>query len=232
MNDDEVLGRIAPGGEDIGSYTREEQAAAELVDLRQMHPRHVLSSVKERRPEALVTILREWLRNGDEENAWQLCERLVVGIEPVVRSRLAAYRWIDWDTREDILHDLAVRLYDEWMSSDRRHAFWEVRFWHCLRLRIIDVLRTRRPNETAAGFTASGPSNVPDASVSPQEWAVAMLSLSRLPEQTRRVFVMKYYEGWTEDEIAAMMGVTSRTIRNWIRRGHEIMSEPASEDAR
>ena len=225
MNDDTSDNVAAEVSSAVGAYTREARAASDLAELRRMRPAHVLASLDGRSPEALVAVMREWVRSGDSENAWKLCERLIVGIEPWVKGRMGGLRWITSTEREDILASFAVRLYEEWMTCDGRHSFWEVRFWRCLKLRFIDVLRMRRQREISTDPTQQGALETVAAAISPEDWALAMLSLDRLPAPTRKAFVMKYYEGYTEDQIAAFMGVTARTIRNWIRQGHEAMKE-------
>lgn len=206
-----------------GRYQRELEADSDLEALLAMSPQAALASAPTRRPEAVVALLRIWAAQNDTEHAWRLAEILVVVTEAYVRKSLAGFPWIGSDAREDISHDLALRLYEEWFASDGRYAFWEVRFWHCLRLRIIDVLRKGRfasPDVMPSDETIEGLAQDPRRrSQSDEIERIAALALlDRLDDRVRRVFILKHYAQWTEEEIAEEMKVSSRTIRNWLHR--------------
>lgn len=189
-----------------------------------------IANAPTRRPEAVVALLRMWAAQDEMDGAWRLAEILVRGIQPFLRKSLARYAWLSPDAREDLARDLALRLYEEWFAGDGQHAFWEIRFWHCLRLRIIDLLRKGRvaasdlvPGaeliETMSGVSG-GALQQPDV-----DRIAALALLAKLDEPLRRTFVMKHYAQFTDDEIADVMGVSARTIRNWLQRARKSLSE-------
>lgn len=215
-----------------GPYRREPDAARDLRELEGMATDVAIAVAPTRRPEAVVALLRVWAARNETDAAWRLAEILVKGIQPFLRKFLAAYDWLGQDAREDLAHDLALRLYEEWFASNGQHAFWEIRFWHCLRLRIIDLLRKGRfaaadllPGDELLGMMSVArrdPRRPTHASHQPDVERIAALAiLARLDEPLRRTFVLKHYAQWTDDEIATEMGVTSRTVRNWLHRARK-----------
>jgi RNA polymerase sigma factor (sigma-70 family) len=43
--------------------------------------------------------------------------------------------------------------------------------------------------------------------------------LARLPHRQRAVLVLRYYEGWSENEIAAALGCSPGTVKTHAARG-------------
>jgi len=219
-------------------YVPEPDARGDLCELLALPVVEALRSAPDRRPEALVAYLRARLSAGDEVTAWHVCESLLRITAPYLVRQLGKWRWIDADTREDMKQDLAIRLYDEWFGRTGEHRFWEVRFWHCMRMRLIDTLRKRNPGfalvpladtDSASGGALPEP---PARGPSVEERAVALAVLGSLPEELRRVFLMKHYERLTEDEIAQRVGVTSRTVRNMLKRARDHIDARGYREAR
>jgi RNA polymerase sigma factor (sigma-70 family) len=214
-------------------YVHEADTLADLRELEALPVRQAVRSAQSRRPEALVAYLRRLAAAGKTDAAWEIVEVLTVMIEPYVRGQLARWPWLDRDTKADVSHDLAVRLYQEWFRDGASATFWEIRFWHCVRLRLLDALRAtcRTPavlpldqTDTAAGRPEP---SVPGPSV--EDAATARAMLHSLPPNEQKVFWMKFYARMTEDEIAAQMGVSSRTVRNIVTRARRMMGVSARE---
>jgi RNA polymerase sigma factor (sigma-70 family) len=208
-------------------YVLEPATIAALEVLRPMRVAEAVREAPNHPPEAVVALIRVWIANDDRDGAWMLAERLIAGIQPYVRGVLNR-PYIDADTRDDIAADLACQLYQEWMSADGRHRFWEVRFFHCLKLRLCDAMRRVRGRQVQATASIE---DLPDgveieaveSAVSPEERIDGLALLHRLPGDLHRVYWLKYYEQWTEAAIAAAFGVSSRTIRNWLRRARAML---------
>jgi DNA-directed RNA polymerase specialized sigma24 family protein len=71
------------------------------------------------------------------------------------------------------------------------------------------------------------------ATASPEEWAVTVIAvhdalgrLGQVDERLQRVVEYRFFGGLTEEETAAVLGVTSRTVhRDWLKaRGWLLMA--------
>lgn len=51
--------------------------------------------------------------------------------------------------------------------------------------------------------------------------------LAGLPEQQRSALIMRYQEGQSAEEIAAMMGAPTATVKSWLQRGLKSLRERA-----
>lgn len=57
-------------------------------------------------------------------------------------------------------------------------------------------------------------------------------ALSAQPPQRAAVFVLRHYHGYTNRELAAVMGVSERSIRAWLRRTSEDLKARLENDQR
>ena len=84
-----------------------------------------------------------------------------------------------------------------------------------IRREVLDLARShaRRPT---VGLTVDPPAPADD----PRElerWAALHEAVERLPADRREVFGMTFYHGWTQPQIAELLGVSERQVRRlWI----------------
>ena len=65
-------------------------------------------------------------------------------------------------------------------------------------------------------------SNIADTkATNPLERAVLQSALAQLPDKEMEVIFLYRVEQWDEERIAKHLNVTSRTVRNYLRRGEE-----------
>ncbi|NUQ69228.1 MAG: helix-turn-helix domain-containing protein [Chthonomonadales bacterium] len=207
-----------------GQYQREPHAIADLRRLMGMPAYAVPKAIADLSPEAGVCAFRIAYVMGLTGVSDQIVEALLYKCVPYILRRLPRYGVMY--ALEDIRSDLAVVLIEQWRRTDSCQEFWEVRFWHCLGLRIRDVVR---PYCRFGERDADGPSPFPEtlqsmpSAVNVEEEAIHRVMLDGLPDNLRRAVVLRHRHGYTEGEIARRMGVTSRTIRNWLTKARELL---------
>jgi RNA polymerase sigma factor (sigma-70 family) len=183
------------------------------------------------RLESMVYWIRALCRRGRRDDAWRIAEILTRRIDRTVMQYLNRVYGLSRDQREEIVDELVVLLYEEWMSMDAAHEFWEVRFGVCLKRKLIDVImRHRRVVEHEVVLSAQDGEDgttdaierMPDLSALPPETAaMARVALDSLTEPLRTAFYLHVREGWTEERIARALNCTSRTVRNYLSRARD-----------
>lgn len=191
------------------------------------------------RLETLVYFVRSCARSGRADEAWRIVEILTRRVTPTITNRLARVYGISRDQVDDLYEDVIGDLYEEWVSDEPAHEFWEVRFSVCLERKVIDAIKRHRrirENEiTLAVVSEEGAAmdpleQMPDlAALDPEMAATVRAALDSLPEPLRTAFFMAEFGGFTEEAIAEHLGVTSRTIRNYLVRVRKLL-EPWREE--
>lgn len=226
--DDEPPAQTATRG-----YRREPAAMDDLRSLTHVRPRDIPSMVASMTPEASVTALRACHDRGLEAIMWAVMEGLNVRIAGYVRRVLGSLPWSSTAEREDAERELALMLMTEWPSGAPQHEFWEARFWHCLSLRVVDAARLARRGTGHGGMlpvplnAEAETADIAQQGPDPETTAIAGALLAGLPKDLRRVFLLKHYVGWTEEEIARSIGRTSRTVRNMLVRARGLLDAGA-----
>jgi DNA-directed RNA polymerase specialized sigma24 family protein len=139
------------------------------------------------------------------------------------------------ETREDLARDILLVVIEGVMSLAAEQEFWECRFWTCFDRRARTVLRDMRRGsaEVALDDRAETDPRLPaGAEISVEVRAVAAEALGSLPEPLRTAFILKHYAGYQEESgdpdeqtIARALGVTGRSVRNYLRRAERILAE-------
>ena len=158
----------------------------------------------------------------------RIIEMMTRRVTPIIQSRLSRVYGLSRDHAEDVYEDVITGLYEEWMSGEPTREFWEVRFGVCLDRKVIDAIkRQRRIRENEVALTVTPEEGaafdvleqMPDlAALDPETAATVRAALDSLPEPLRTAFYMVEIGRFTEDETAAHLAVTSRTIRNYLAR--------------
>lgn len=188
-------------------------------------------------PESLVFWVREYLGRGEQTFAWRIADTLIRRVEPTVSRYLSKIYGLTRDQRVEISEDLALTLYTEWMSLEPAHEFWEVRFGICLKRKVIDAITRHRriaqhevmlaPQEEDANSPTEDPLSrfADEKTLSPEVTVMMKMALDSLPEPLRTGFYLYHHEGWTEESIAEHLAVTSRTVRNYLRRAERHLAQ-------
>lgn len=166
--------------------------------------------------------------------------------------------YIPANERREVVRDLFADLYERVIRSliDADKTFWEENFYHCLRFERMHVFQIflmregwwkkqqseRIPRNLIESLDAalrySGEEHY-DVAIEDELAQKAMLAvelsdvpllLLRLPEYLQTVLVLHFWEGKTAKDIATLLDITDRTVRNRLQHAlHLLRSELAQE---
>jgi hypothetical protein len=240
MNDDDRTPLFDGTGCDLRytgerHYEREPAVVEELGRLAGTRLQDLPRIARAITTEAAVFALRACWRAGLTEVGWEIVVVLNERISGFVNRRLSLMPWRDNEERLDVERELAVMLQTEWTSCDGAHEFWEVRFWRCLGLRLVDAVRAVRRGTSPRDFLFGAAEDEPRVAdrrgdgADVEHLAIGAAMLARMAPEMRSVYLLKHYVCLTEDEIAARIGRTSRTVRNILARARAALQEDASQ---
>lgn len=236
--------------DDGALYRREETVEREILSLCRLPDRqrrdeltrdHHRVADRRWREETLVYALREYARCGDDEAAWQIAEILTERIGGHVARQIARWRLSPEDA-DDCVRDLYAVLFDALFDRSSSAEFWEVRFWVCVDRRLWNLVEKRQATTDAVadefGETSEGDAlesrllRIADDSAGPEERAQRNAALALLADHERMAIYLKYVEGLVEESddpermtIARMLGVSGRSVRNYLRRAEAKLQE-------
>ena len=188
--------------------------------------------------ETLVCMLRIWNRSAnraDKENAWQIADLLLERSARFVHQHVSCWR-LSPQHVDDCKRDIQVQMLQDLFNDSRGCEFWEVRFWLCLKRRLLNIVQKYRgmaqaefapaPLEDEEGHATDYFERVADGeTLSAQERVEVREALRVLPEQERKAFVLYHYEDWSQEQIAETLQVTDRTVRNLLSRAQKRLEE-------
>lgn len=157
------------------------------------------------------------------------CERL----EQLTRRMLKGYPGVHrWEQTGDVLQNALVRL-SRTLADLTPPTVLDFYRLAALQIRreLIDLARHYYGPQGAGGHHASVGGNESNPSLPPAydradrtgeptavlAWAELHRQAELLPEDERTVFDLLWYQGLKQDEAAEILGVTTRTIKNWWR---------------
>ena len=112
---------------------------------------------------------------------------------------------------EDCKRDVQVQMLQDLFNDSRGCEFWEVRFWLCLKRRLLNVVQKYqtpgrkpssrpRPLKTTRGMPLITLTKWPRPMSCPLPERVEIReALRALPDQERKAFVLYHYEDWPQD---------------------------------
>jgi DNA-directed RNA polymerase specialized sigma24 family protein len=236
---------------DDGSlYQRERRTEEEIQQLCGVRSRARRERLLARQPagdpsrlreETLVYALRECAVRGDDEIAWGIAELLTERVSGHIARQLAKWR-LPQEDADDITRDLFALLFDALFSREATGEFWEVRFWVCLDRRLWNLVEKRQASldaqlsesseQEASESGESSMLRIRDGGPGPEALAEYGEALKVLAEHERLAVYLKYIEGLPEESddserqtVAKIMGVTGRTVRNYLRRAEQKLRE-------
>ena len=135
--------------------------------------------------------------------------------------RLALCRLQNLQDAEDVYQDVFLRLLEqeaEYWDAERTKA-WLIRtaLNRCADLHRFRLRRPILPLEEVPGYAAAVDSALADDLSAAELWA----AVAHLPEKLRTVVHLHYGEGYSTEELAAMLGVPAATVRTRLYRARE-----------
>lgn len=236
--------------DDGAPYTREADVEAQVRDLSRLPARvrqrkllaapEAWGSDARLREETLVYFLREYARRGDEETAWKIAEALIERTAAHVQRKLARWRLSPEDA-DDCTRDLFTAVCESLFDAGQSAEFWEVRFWVCLDRRLWNLIEKRQAaadNELSAADEREGVdgekeeerllTRIADTAPTPDVLAEYKEALTLLTDNERTALYLCYIEGLPEESedpnkpsAARVLGVTGRSVRNYLRRAKD-----------
>ncbi len=230
-------------------YTREPQVVAQILTMQGLEDSEFWRRVSLENhldpdcpfPESLVCWIREFMDRGDSRRAWDVVTALERRVARIVDRGLTRVYDLRQDQIEDLTLDLITNLYHEWLSLEPPHEFWEIRFIFCLKRKLISHVRRFIRDRDIEVDLAGGIQSAADAedplsrlsdqrSIDTENAAIANVALDQLGYPLNRAFFLYHYGELTQEQIAKVLGVTERTVRNWLRKAEDLLEIRRSQE--
>lgn len=225
-----------------GRY-REEQVEQQVLRLLGTDSRAIWGQVLQKdryapdwiQEEALVCLLRIWLRTGAREEAWRVAEVLIERVGGFLNRQISVWH-LSQHHAEECIRDVQDTLLLDLFQEGEKAEFYEVRFWLCLKRRFLNTVQKYRrikevevhPNDYASTEQEGEDAllRMPDLKTLPPQMQVEIAEgLAQLKEQERAAFVLYHFEDWSQQEIADRLQVSERTVRNLLTRAERRLVE-------
>jgi RNA polymerase sigma-70 factor (sigma-E family) len=116
---------------------------------------------------------------------------------------------------EDLLQDVLERMYVKWRRIDDPHAYART----ALARKVTDRWRARARRPREVGLQDWHDSAVADGTGQRAERSRVVEALRRLPPRQRAVIVLRYFEDWSEEQIADQLDVSRGTVKSQASKG-------------
>ena len=166
-----------------------------------------------------VTRLLHSARGGDRAAYDRLFALAYEDLRVVARKQLRGARDAEAVRTTELVHELYMKLADQAAPAYENRAHFYAIAARAMRQLLVDLARHRQAAKRGGDWartTLSG-KQVP-AEVRLDEVLALDELLGRLDERQRQVVEYRFYGGLTEDEIAIVLGVSTRTVqREWMK---------------
>ena len=150
----------------------------------------------------------------------------------------ALYFLRDREDAEDVVQEVFIKLWQHWDRVDRKHTVaWMMRVAHN---QCIDVVRQRKMSATrqndwnrveqTAFLADSEGEGHPEAQFELAETQKTLLmALDELPERTKSMMLLHYYQGLKYEEIGKILDAKVSTVKVAVHRGRKALKDILSE---
>ncbi len=210
-------------------YAREAEVEADIVRLLALAPAALAEAIKSTdfrmsgtpRMESLVYLLRECVWSDDKNQEKRYCKQLILRSTGRIRKLLQPVSWMGADALQEMEQEIVVRCIEVWQDTGEKQSFWEVRFFFALDRLVHSVMQhaaaeRRRSIPLERVDDLAGAGNAPSESAAILDSLTIRQALAGMPAAARMAFVGVNLFGLTHTEIAHKMGVTDRTVRNYL----------------
>ena len=212
--------------------TRNEAVTAQLTELSRLSRSAVLRQAHETDPdrrlarETLVALVRGYERAGDTDAADAVLELLIQRIGPALGRTVSSWAGLTSEDKADAQRQMIVQICEQVGSLHPGAEFWECNFTFCFNKRLITLWRSLTERKVATvsaeiqshnGETLNRLEQQPhpaDALAEIELRDLAALVSGGSAKKAQAILLKT--SGFSDEEIAARVGITSRTLRNWI----------------
>jgi DNA-directed RNA polymerase specialized sigma24 family protein len=231
----------------LSRRVRPDEVAQELAELTGHGKSFVLHRTMEEEKsaklslEALIAVLRSFATAGDLESAQAVFKTLVTRTSAVIANKLRIWTSIPSHQLEDVRQSLLVGLYEFVFSLDAGEELWECNFKTCFDCRFLTIIG-KLTRGSVATVTMSQVLDEDDTrdllevedtsaqigfeSIHVEE---ALKHLDCVDSRLGKSFYLKVFADLPEKEIAELMEVSERTVRNWIAASKKELREYFTE---
>jgi len=224
----------------LDRYQRRPEVEQEIVELHGRTDAKIVEALRQNTSqvnlETLVYFVRWFVRRGRKDYANSVLQQLHTSVAGRVERYFAGIHVAKNEDRVDLVHDVLLDMYLAVLSTEPRHAFWEVQFNYALKRRILEHRRAYWNNQhhevqPLPDNESEMPGDVSAPNQLGQSFVGSFIELAnRLPEELRKAVRLYYVLGYQEKEIAEMLGCTERTVRNRLKRGTALLRQMAEDE--
>ncbi len=164
----------------------------------------------------------EKIKNGDETAFSELFREYY---QPLYRF---AGRFIsDSQTSENVVQDIFVKMWTERSGIEIKSNLKSYLF-SAVRNQCLNVLNRENrvfPIDEAVSADADESNNPAEDMEKTEQYSEVAKAVESLPEQCRRIYLMKRYDGMSYNEIAEALGISVNTVKTQIKRALKLLTE-------
>jgi len=128
----------------------------------------------------------------------------------------------DPEEAKDLTQEVMIKVYHKLSNFDQKRRFsawlYQIAVNQCL-----DELRKKKRRKWVSihDSLASGTPGPEEEVMAKEKWRCLMSELTRLPENYRLVFLLRYVDDLSYQEIGEVLGISSTDVRNWLYRAKQ-----------
>ena len=188
----------------------------------------------------ITALLKAWSR-GDEVALARLAERVYPELRLMARRYMKNERRADTLQTTALVHEVYLRLIDVTKVEWRERAQFFAMAAQMMRRILVDAARARGAQKRGAGAVKVNLDETSLLSIEPERSILALddvlTAFSQVAPRQAKVVELRYFGGLTEEEIVAVLNVSSRTVRRdwdfakaWLSRELKHRSERADDE--
>lgn len=181
-------------------------------------------------PELYVQLVRTGAGRHDNASTSALLTTMLSYLRGCLIKRYPGQYGMSQYIRKEAVDDILSNICIAVLSTDKRHEFWGAQFWVAFDRQVqgYNHVRNHRQNKcTMTDITSLDDEDevFTDNATAPEVHAEINDALSTLLPRERAVFLASHYMGMTQNEIAAKLKVTSRTVYTILTRAEGRIAE-------
>lgn len=181
-----------------------------------------------------VTALLIDLRNGDRDAMADLFDQVYDELRSVARAQLRRLRPGETLSTTALVHEAYVKLCDQTRLEAEDRAHFLALSARAMRHILVDHFRRSQAVKRGGGkrpisLDEAGQIGVEDRGQTLLDLDEALLKLEKLNSRLSNVVEYRFFGGMTQDEIAAVLGISARTVRKDWRKAKAFLAQALSE---